>query len=243
MAGGGAGDEALHEKAAMAIAEAGPSFGARILRYALTLAIVCGISGASIGWVYTIANPRIEELKQRKIRDSLKLAFPARDAVFDGNTLLVDGERVWLARDSAGNVIGACATGRGRGYASEIEILAGMGKDGTIAGVCVLASNETPGLGEKIREVEAKDTLIGMLMGRKSAASGEPAVPWFLRQYFGKRGADLRVEKGKGPGAHHIDAISGATITSKAVTEAVRRAMAAAEKAISAGSQPGAGGR
>jgi len=89
-----------------------------------------------------------------------------------------------------------------RGYGGPIEVVVGVDEAGTITGVSVGGSSfaETAGLGEKT----------------KSAA--------FRDQYAGKT-APLTVDKA-GKGAD-IDAVSGATISSRAVTDAVNTACAA----------------
>ncbi len=232
--------ESTAEKAAMAIAAAGPSFAARLLRYALVLLIVCGASGASVGWVYAVASPRIAKLKEQALRGSLSTAFPGKDLVFQDADLGGDGEPRWTVKDAGGATIGACAVAKARGYASDIEVLVGVGLDGAVKGVRIMSSKETPGLGEKIREVEAKVTLVDMIMGKGPAEPGEPDIPWFLKQYIGKRSGDMNLTKGKGPGPDRIDAITGATITSRAVTEAVRRAVESAMGLLSVkGSEAG----
>ncbi|MCX5657089.1 MAG: RnfABCDGE type electron transport complex subunit G [Candidatus Omnitrophica bacterium] len=85
-----------------------------------------------------------------------------------------------------------------RGYSSSpIEILVGFDTKGTIEGLVVLAQSETPGLGARITEIKS---------GEKDA--------WFLTQFKNKIAQKLDYNK--------INAISGATITSRAVTEAVK---------------------
>ncbi|MCX7806475.1 MAG: FMN-binding protein [Planctomycetota bacterium] len=239
--GTGLGTGPAAEKAAMAIATAGPSLAARLFRYAIVLLIVCGASGASVGWVYAVANPRIAKLKEQALRESLSTAFPGKDLVFQDASPAGDGQPRWTVRDASGAVTGACAIGKARGYAGDIEVLVGVSLDGSIRGIRIMASQETPGLGEKIREVEAKTSLTDIVLGRKPARSAEPDIPWFLKQYIGKRPGDLNLTKGKGPGPDRIDAITGATISSRAVTEAVRQAAESAMGAIRESPAAGSG--
>lgn len=85
-----------------------------------------------------------------------------------------------------------------RGYSSSpIEMLVGFDTKGTIEGLVVLAQSETPGLGAKITEIK---------FGEKDA--------WFLRQFKGRLAEDLSLDK--------IEAITGATISSRAVTETIK---------------------
>ncbi len=97
--------------------------------------------------------------------------------------------------DSA--IVGYALLGNGKGYGGDIRLLVGMTADFIIKDVAVLAHTETPGLGDKVKE-EA-----------------------FRSQYRGLSLDDVALSKEGGK----IDAISGATISSRAVTNAVRTMM------------------
>ena len=75
--------------------------------------------------------------------------------------------------------------------------MVGMDTNGIITHIKILSQDETPGLGAKIVEV----------------ANGE-SEPWFQRQFSGKKASDLD---------HAVDAITGATITSKAVIDSIQQ--------------------
>ncbi len=99
-----------------------------------------------------------------------------------------------------GKHIGWCIKTSSPGYGGDITVIVGI-KDGKVEGVSITDMDETPGLGARASEES------------------------FISQYKGKSGK-LAVSKDGGK----IEAISGATITSRAVTEAVNKALAAAEK-------------
>ena len=110
----------------------------------------------------------------------------------------------WIGyRDAAKSEIGGYIfIAYGIGYSSTIETMVGVGSDGKIVGVMVLFQQETPGLGDKIEEVRrGEDT------------------PWFTQQYIGATRVDNMAVTEDG-GA--IDSITGATITSQAVTDSIR---------------------
>jgi Na+-translocating ferredoxin:NAD+ oxidoreductase subunit G len=96
------------------------------------------------------------------------------------------------------NTIGYCIKVVGNGYSGYIRMIAGIDLNGVIKGVRVLEHYETPGLGARIDEIKP---------GEKDA--------WFLRQFGGKDAKAIAVKQ-------NIDAITGATISSKAVTDAIR---------------------
>jgi electron transport complex protein RnfG len=93
-----------------------------------------------------------------------------------------------------GEEIGYAFIAEGRGYSSTIQTMVGMYQNGTISRIYVISQTETPGLGTRIAE------------------------PDFTNQFSGKPTEDIRLRKDGGL----IDAITGATISSRAITEIVR---------------------
>lgn len=91
------------------------------------------------------------------------------------------------------------------GYGGELEIIMGVGTDGKICAVKILNSSETAGLGAKASE------------------------PEFTDKYKGKN-TILSVVKNEEADFDEIEAISGATITSEAVTRAVNTGLEAVGK-------------
>lgn len=89
--------------------------------------------------------------------------------------------------------IGYIVEGFGKGYSSYIHVLASVDKNFIVQKISVLGHGETPGLGDEIE----KD--------------------YFLSQFQGRSAENLVVIKGETP--HKIQAITGATISSRAVTE------------------------
>lgn len=107
----------------------------------------------------------------------------------------------WLPE---GKMIGHVIKADGQGYADKIELLVGLDAQGKrITGLFVLAQKETPGLGAKILE----DAWRGQFKEKSTEKH-------------------LSVVKGSGAKEDQIDAISGATISSKSVTGIVNTAVA-----------------
>ena len=105
------------------------------------------------------------------------------------------------AGEAGGKTVGYTIKANPSGYGGPVELTIGISEDGKITGVSVGNNNETPGLGAK-----AKD-------------------PEFNGQYKGKEAKELEVIKAGNPTENQIKAISGATITSKAVTSGVNDAI------------------
>lgn len=93
-----------------------------------------------------------------------------------------------------GNKIGYAFLATGNGYGGEISILVGLEDAETLKGIMILSHNETPGLGARITESDFTDRFIGLNIDDIA----------------------LRQEGGQ------IDGLTGATISSKAVADAVR---------------------
>ncbi len=108
--------------------------------------------------------------------------------------------RVFMVRHE-GRPAGWVAKSAGQGYADRIEVLIGFDPATTaITGLFILEQKETPGLGAKI------------------------ALPSWRRQFVGRKTAvRLEVIKGRGGGSGGIDAVSGATISSRSVVRIVNR--------------------
>ena len=115
----------------------------------------------------------------------------------------IELDYIWEALDASGNVIGYIVFTTSReGFAGDIQICTGINKEGKLTGVAVLEINETPGKGMLAKEPEFTDQFVG-----KDASS------------------DLELVKTGNADKNQIDAISGATYTSRAVTNAVNAAI------------------
>jgi len=99
------------------------------------------------------------------------------------------------ATDDQGKVRGGCLKVSTKGYGGKIQLLAGVDNQGKITGIKILEHNETPGLGSQMQE------------------------PKFLDQFKGKTFQDIILVKQKTD--KNIQAITGATISSKAVTDVI----------------------
>lgn len=108
--------------------------------------------------------------------------------------------KVYGALDFNRHQTGVVVVTETKGYGGTIQVMTGVRTSGEVSGVTILSMSETPGLGAKTKE-EA-----------------------FLAQYLGTNDPDLAVNKDGG----NIQAVSGATISSRAVTDAVNAAIAIA---------------
>ena len=117
-----------------------------------------------------------------------------------GATEVVEGTGFFVGMNEKNDVIGYAAKGKdGGGYGGDIELMVGFRPDKkTVVCYRTLAASETPGLGMKLK------------------------TPEFADQFKGKNGTSLKVKKDGG----EIEAITSATITSRAVCKAIADAQA-----------------
>ncbi len=199
------------------------------LRLVLTLAIAGLVSGIAIIGIYESTLPTITENKARELREAVFKVLPGvsqmQALVYrDGELIVVDAPDknepvVYGGYDERGKFVGYAMPARGPGFQDTIAILYGY-KPGEkiVVGMEVLESRETPGLGDKI--YKDAEFVAGF-----SALSVEPEI--------------FAVKKGTKSQPNEIDAITGATISSKAVVRIINEAHAAWSAQLPApGSEP-----
>ena len=204
----------------------------KIIRYALVLMGVCLASGLGVSLLFVSARDRIRdnEVKafQQKLADVLG---EDGDATPVGKYPEGTGAMDMIYVVEAGMAARYAATGSEQGYQSVITVLVSVdapaartpvGDDPRLYRLAVVSSGETPGLGENVNQVEADVSLWGALAGQ-GGGPGEKKRPAFQEQFSGKRLSDLVVDKQAG--TDKIYPVTGATITSTAVTGAARNAV------------------
>jgi electron transport complex protein RnfG len=184
------------------------------LRLVLTLAIAGLISGIAIIGIYESTLPTITANKARELREAVFKVLPGVTqmqalVVRDGELVAVptpekDEPVVYGGYDDAAEFVGYAIPAAGPGFQDTIAILYGYDPlEKLVVGMEVLESRETPGLGDKIyKDAE--------FVGGFSALSTEPVI--------------VAVKKGTRSSANEIDAITGATISSKAVVRIINEA-------------------
>lgn len=180
------------------------------------LFLITLISGLVLGGVYQITKNPIQEQKVKAEKAAYQKVFSdATGFISIGEEELIQGNQL-LQENGYTSVVEAASRAEKdsellgyvmkittpEGYGGDITISMGLRKDGTVTGVEMLSISETAGLGMKAKE------------------------PAFRNQYNDKQVEEFEVTKIGESGEQMIDAISGATITSKAVTDAVNTGIA-----------------
>jgi len=187
------------------------------LRLVLTLAIAGLVSGVAIIGIYESTLPTITANKARELREAVFKVLPGVSQMQalvhrDGELIVVevpdkDEPVIYGGHDEQGDFVGYAMPAAGPGFQDTIGILYGYNPAKKIVvGMEVLESRETPGLGDKIyKDAE--------WVGGFSALSVEPEI--------------FAVKKGTKSRPNEIDAITGATISSKAVVRIINETHAA----------------
>lgn len=163
----------------------------------LSLLIICLVSSALLGGVNMLTAERIEQLSAQAVIEAQNELLPADS--YEENE--INGTAYVTALDAGGNVLGYIFTTSSNGYGGAIKLMTGVALDGTVTGISLLEINETPGLGMKAKNDS------------------------FLNQFVGATG-NLTVTKDASDADNTVQAITSATITTKAVTTAVNKALA-----------------
>lgn len=183
--------------------ETAPKAGARreILIPCLTLTVICIVIALLLAVTNSVTAPRIAELQVQTAAESRRMVLADAAGFSEEKTLSLDGVEYTYCEglDSAGNCIGYVFTTSAKGYGGDVVVMSGVDLDGTVTGIRTTELNETAGLGMKA----AEDS--------------------FLNQFRGKT-AGIGVAKND-PDDNEIQALTGATITSRAVTDSVNTAL------------------
>lgn len=177
----------------------------KIIRYSITLLIVTAIASGGLAFTYEATKDEIARQKFLQRVKAVKQVVPEATKsryVKEKEDL---SEKARGKFEDAGNIFEVIVDGDIKGYAIEVDprgyggpmsVMVGIDTDGVITGVSVVEHKETPGLGSEV--AGSKD---------------------FLSQYRGARIKDpVRI-------GEDIEAKSGATITSRGITEGVRKAL------------------
>lgn len=191
----------------------------RMYRALVGVGVLCGLL---IVGVYQLTKPVIDknraEALERAIFEVLpgavsSQAYSASESGFSPVGTGEKGDKIYAGFDDGGALVGLAIPAAGMGYADTIEILYGYSpKDDAVVGMAVLASKETPGLGDKIakdpaflKNFEALDVTL---------ADGAPKHPI------------VAVKNGEKTEPWQIDGITGATISSVAIASILRESTA-----------------
>jgi len=170
------------------------------------LTIVGLLSGAVLALVYSYANPLIARNQKDETEKAIFKIFPEAKN-YDKES--AGEEDVFKVKDESGKLLGYAFIAKGNGYQGVITIMAGIKPDlETMVGIEVLDSQETPGLGQEITTEKFESQFKGL-----------------------KASPEITYVKNKKPDKpNEIQAITGATISTRAVCEILNDSIEALKK-------------
>ena len=191
-----------------------------ILKDAAILFVITLVAGLCLGAVHEVTLDPIAKAQEAAATKTYKEVFPeaakfeqtdaasADEILAQGfGNVSVDDAQVAEAED--GSVLGYLITASStEGYNGLVQISVGITSEGNLTGLGFLSISETPGLGMKAKEPDFKD------------------------QFNGMKAQKLEVTKTDATADNQIQAISGATYTSKAVTGATNAAIYFVENCV-----------
>lgn len=179
-----------------------------LLNMFIAMFVISIVSGGVLGVVYNATKEPIAAAETAKKTEAIKNVLPEFNELKETKikSELEDVEiPFYLAYDANNNFIGAAVeTFTSKGFSGNISLMVGILKDGTVNNISVLQHAETPGLGSKMSEPSFKDQF-----NNKNANS-----------------FNFKVKKDGGD----VDAITAATISSRAFCDAVNRALVTFDK-------------
>ncbi|MDR2883007.1 MAG: RnfABCDGE type electron transport complex subunit G [Alistipes sp.] len=172
-----------------------------LLNMILVLGGISAVASAGVGYVYKITEGPIAAAVEANKTAALAGVLPAFDATTPAEMTLDEIPVTVHTATQGGNVVGyAVETATRQGFSGEFRLMVGFSPNGKVLAVEVLQHAETPGLGDKM------------------AGEGNPLLASFRGRNPG--GMNLAVRKDGGD----VDALTAATITSRAYVDAVARA-------------------
>lgn len=167
-----------------------------ILKPTAILVAICVIVTGAVAGTDLLTRDRIAQQQALKAEESRMIVLPGAERF-----RAVDEERgVYAGLDSAEGHVGYTFETSAKGYGGDVKVMTGIALDGTVTGVVILEHEETPGLGANAEKES------------------------FRAQYIGLSGA-IEVVRYQTPQGQQIEALTGASITSRAVTNAVNEAL------------------
>lgn len=198
-----------------------------MIKDAVILFVITLICAVILGAVYEITKDPIAQAEQAAKTTAYQKVFPGMDATEENADLSaavasseeliaaypeLEGsviDEALLAKDSSGKVLGIVMTATNKkGYGGAIQFAMGVSNEGEMLGFEILSISETAGLGMKAKNDE------------------------FKSQFFGVKVNQFALTKAKIAGDVELQAISSATITSKAVTRGVNAGLKFAQSVI-----------
>ena len=183
-----------------------------LFKLAGILMVICAIVAALLGVVNGVTADKIKAIQEQKLQASLEVVFPGAQfekipvteelTALAGSADAESGLEAIYSASTGGYAVEVTPTG----FGGAIDMIVGIDAEGNVTGISVISHTETAGIGTKIAADKPNKNGVGV-----------------LSQFVG-RGASEGNLFTVNSGSNQVDAISGATVTTKAVTRGVNAA-------------------
>ena len=201
-----------------------------IIKLAIVLFIISMVAGFAIGFTDSKTKETIENQRRAKDNTALASVFPEGVSTTAYKSSAEIATPHWVGKmDDI--TVGYAFKGSNRGYSSDIKYIIGIDTNGVIMGLSIISQVETPGLGTRLEETISKKYIWNGLFAKKVKET-----PWFWDQFKGisieknitidKSNEWHRMTEPERKRLHNENAISGltgATISTKAVSEGIKK--------------------
>jgi len=176
-----------------------------IVRMITALTIVGVLSAIILVNIYNYATPKIKINSEAETEKAISEIFPGTKSI---ETIK---ENIYKSKDEQNKILGYAFLAEGNGYQGAIKLLIGVDEGlETLEGMQVLESQETPGLGAEINTASFKDQFKGLPLTH-----------------------NIEYVKNQKPSeSYQIEAITGATISSRAVVNIINKGTSEIKKAL-----------
>ena len=178
----------------------------------LVLTVIGAVSGGILAGVFHVADPLIQANREKELKEAIFVVLPeAKDYKILEKGIDKTKVIVYQGLDADGNLVGLAFIADGGGFQGNIRIMVGLSVDYLkLKGIKVIEQNETPGLGNRIKEPAFEGQFKGLEI--------KPKVEY------------IKYRKPEKP--NQIQAITGATISSDAVVKNINNAVEKVLKAF-----------
>lgn len=185
-----------------------------IIKLGLTLLLITAVAGLILGYANKITAEPIAKQQKLKNDSAMKEVLPSAEEFSLKDMQISEEGPIKEVNEGkkGGEIAGYAVKVSTKGYGGIIEMMVGISNEGKVEGIKILSHSETPGLG------------------------ANASNPSFSDQYKGKSvEKPLQVVKTAPSGDNQIQAITGSTITSNAVTKGVNDAVELYNKELKGG--------
>ncbi|HOD55080.1 MAG TPA: RnfABCDGE type electron transport complex subunit G [Candidatus Cloacimonadota bacterium] len=182
------------------------------IHYALVLLIITGLACGILAMVNKQTKPVIEK-NQAESENNARSQVIEGAVDFEKQSLKINETKsldYYIAKDAQANVLGYTFIAIGKGYSGELKTMVGVDPDFKIKKILVIQQTETPGLGANCTKPEFNEKFANLTFN------------------------DLKVDKDGG----NIKSISGATITTRAITNSIKETLDMLQKNLNQSVKP-----